>query len=135
MSLYCGAKSSFKDDDSGPSSGPLLQCLEEGVKTNAHLRAASPWKLYFPDEVIVVAVFSSLEEAQCTEVPGAPGKLCSGATKVPDLDAHLIPGDKKSTDGVYQGMRSGSGFAKGTPYEITLRPEDLLEAAGILQRL
>eukprot|EP00439_Symbiodinium_sp_Y106_P076076 s270_g15.t1 len=135
VSLYCGAKSSFKDDDSGPSSGPLLQCLEEGVKTNAHLRAASPWKLYFPDEVIVVAVFSSLEEAQCTEVPGAPGKLCSGATKVPDLDAHLIPGDKKSTDGVYQGMRSGSGFAKGTPYEITLRPEDLLEAAGILQRL
>ena len=32
--------------------------------------------------MIVVAVFSSLEEAQCTEVPGAPGKLCSGATKV-----------------------------------------------------
>ncbi|CAE7794079.1 LSMT-L [Symbiodinium necroappetens] len=135
VSFYCGAKKSFKDDGSGPSSGPLLQCLKEGVKTNAHLRAASPWKLYFPDEVMVLAIFSSLEEAQCTEVPGAPGKLCSGATKVPDLDAHLIPGDKKSTDGVYQGTRSGSGFPKGTPYEITLRPEDLLEAAGILQRL
>ncbi|CAE7895993.1 LSMT-L [Symbiodinium microadriaticum] len=135
VSFYCGSKKSFKDDGSGPSSGPLLQCLKEGVKTNAHLRAASPWKLYFPDEVIVLAIFSSLEEAQCTEVPGAPGKLCSGATKVPDLDAHLIPGDKKSTDGVYQGTRSGSGFPKGTPYEITLRPEDLLEAAGILQRL
>ena len=34
-----------------------MQCPEEGVKTNAHLRAASPWKLYFPDEATTLKSF------------------------------------------------------------------------------
>ena len=29
VSFYCGSKKSFKDDGSGPSSGPLLQCLKD----------------------------------------------------------------------------------------------------------
>merc|ERR1719401_509603 len=68
LSLHCAPKRAFKN--SGPPEPPqaprtLLECLEEGVETNARLKSREPWKLYFPDEVVVVATFRAIEEQAC----------------------------------------------------------------------
>eukprot|EP00931_Biecheleriopsis_adriatica_P043097 TRINITY_DN24635_c0_g1_i1.p1 TRINITY_DN24635_c0_g1~~TRINITY_DN24635_c0_g1_i1.p1 ORF type:complete len:1166 (-),score=251.89 TRINITY_DN24635_c0_g1_i1:139-3345(-) len=138
VQLSCGPKKSFDAQGGGPKSdAPLEQCLQDGVKANAGIRAKEPWRLYFPDEVVVMATFKDIKQSTCKAESAAKlsSKVCSGAKTDSMAGAHLLAADKKSSDGVYQGIRTGSDFPTGTPYEIVLRPEDLLEAAGIMERL
>lgn len=136
---YCGPKSAFTDAQPGPTTDPasLKTCLEDGVRSNAELHATYPWKLYFPEEVVVMVVFADLSPRQCSK--GTSGtikdQLCAGgATETTDLDSHLSSEAKESSSGTYQGLATGSGYPKSTPTEVWLRPEDVLEASGLLSR-
>jgi len=133
--LYCGRKDQFDDEGPGPAAHPsFLQCLKDGLQTNARLQAKEPWKVYWPDEVVVVAIFGTVTQRQCRAL-GHQGELCaSGAEEAKDLDAHLTESERNSADGAYQGLHAGAGFPQGTPHEMVLRPEDVLEAAGLLSR-
>jgi len=149
MKLYCGPKSSFPKQGSAPPSvvpEALLQCLEEGVETNAYLRAKEPWKLYFPEEVIVVAIFEPIEGSECQPVNAGTGsnsaeevvrELCqAGASRSERLRQHHKDGFPAhfANDGKrkqrFRGVRTGSGMPKGAPKEVLLHPEDILEALG-----
>lgn len=161
VSLYCGRKRDFgKEQGSEPNATALLACMQAGVESNAVLRAQSPWKLYFPDEVVVMAVFKNIANPACKvdgaaaaesdktlceipamgagaipNVPGVDLPDLPGATAVSKeatLDAHLSSDAKQSQDGVYQGLRTGSGWPKGSLAEVVMQPQDILQAAGIL---
>jgi len=135
--FYCGKKSDFSD--TGPPSvtpASLRSCLESGYKANAALKASEPWKLYFPDEVVVVAEFGTINEQQCTSTKeDTKGLVCgTGAVEAPGLDAHLdssVLGGGGS-GGEYRGLRTGVGFPTGAVKEVVLRPEDVLAANGLL---
>jgi len=137
--MYCGAKKDFNDTAPGPRTySTLLECLQSGIRINAELRALSPWKLHLPDEVVVMVIFSTITQRQCkpegSSTDVLSSALCSDAEQASGLDAHLTSAEKSSTDGVYQGLHTGAGFPEGTPREVYLRPEDILEAAGLLAR-
>jgi len=155
MTLFCGAKKTF--GASGPPSPlpsePLLECLKKGVETNARLKAQEPWKLYFPDEVIVLAKFEAIPEKECfvdaNAHPSDVKELCAKSVKAeagqdgaaPLSYAHLIdpktkqPFDhKKSDSDVFQGVHKGAGFPKGTLTEVVLGPQDVLEALDMIDR-
>jgi hypothetical protein len=134
---YCGPKKLFNSETAGPSVSNFRECLVEGVQTNARLHSLYPWKLYIEDEVMVVVRFSGVAGRQCEHVGEANTKstVCgSDAVETPGFQAHLTNDEKTSQDGVYQGLHSGAGFPKGTPEEVFLRPEDILEAAGFSAR-
>jgi len=134
MNLYCGPKKSFgKVGAPVGQTAPLKQCMESGVRTNAAMKSEKPWKLYFPDEVIVVAIFGTIPGSQCLSTSKlTEGEVCQVATKAPALDSHLGSGEKSSVGGGYQGMRTGSDFPEGTLKEVVLQPEDVLEVSGLL---
>jgi hypothetical protein len=168
MRVHCGSKHYFGTSGAPdtPHEESLLDCLRRGVEHNSRLRARQPWKVFFPDEVVVVAEFSEVVGRRCKSVkertePTAmlsvaarqvhlrrkksvpepekkPNNLdvCSlGATQDEDLDNHIPENHKRNpTGGVYRGLHSGAGFPKGTPSEVTLRPEDVLEALGLLHQ-
>jgi len=134
--IYCGPKRLFDDSSPGPTSTQSLEdCLTEGVKTNAKIRSSEPWKLFFPDEVVAVAVFGEVLTSSCKAETEKFSEQCSAAEADSQLDAHLLPHDKHSADGIYQGIRTGRGFPSGTPYQVVMRPEDILEASGLMERL
>merc|ERR1740138_666731 len=98
MTLHCGPKNSF--GASGPpevkgDAPSLKDCLEKGVETNARLQAKEPWKLYFPEEVVLVANFKALDERACllssegNTDDESKKALCGGATEDPKLGEHL----------------------------------------------
>merc|ERR1719198_445746 len=125
----------------GAYSSSFKQCLEDGVRTNAALKSAEPWRLYFPDEVIVMASFGTLEDAQCFSNSDATKDfVCSGGTEVSSdvsgvaaLDAHLGDAEKDGGIGaVYNGMRTGRGLVDGIVQEVLLKPEDILRVSGLL---
>jgi hypothetical protein len=141
MNMYCGAKNTFQETG-GPvpqMSVPFEQCLLEGITTNARLKALEPWKSFFPEEVVVVAEYSALTQRECSYTDGFQTVLCSNAENnmfnEDSIDAHLRLGDRTSTIGEYVGLATGAGFPYATPQEVVLRPEDVLEAAGILRRI
>jgi len=121
------------------SSMPFEQCLLEGITTNARLKALEPWKSFFSEEVVVVAEFSALTQRECSYTDGFQTVLCSDAE--PDMfnegniDAHLRIEERTSRIGEYVGLATGAGFPYATPGEVVLRPEDVLEAAGVLRRV
>lgn len=145
ITLYCGPKRSF-----GAAGAPASQdgvdfrtCLEDGYLTNARIRAEEPTKLYFPDEVVVVATFEMLAPvaggapvAECAPVAGASSNdiLCQGARATQNLADHLEQSDMEMSGLVYQGIRSGAALPRGIPREVILRPEDVLEAVSLLDR-
>jgi len=135
ITLYCGPKKSF-GKQGGPIGLPaasLKQCMESGVLANAAMKSESPWKLYFPDEVIVVAIFGTIAGNQCLSTSKlTEGEVCSGAVKMAALDSHLGSPEKSSVGGIYQGMRTGSDYPEGTLKEVVLHPEDVLEVNGLL---
>lgn len=139
MTMYCGPKDQFSNTGAGPSNQSFRTCLEQGVQTNARLRAAEPWKLYFPGEVVVLAMFHDITDRQCQPVASgsaeAADSLCHDAYRVTTgLDAHLSDDMKVSGDGVYQGLHVGAGWPKGIPDEVHMRPEDVLEATDLMSR-
>lgn len=135
MTLYCGPKKSF-GKQGGPTGLPaasLKLCMENGVRANAAMKSEKPWKLYFPDEVIVVAIFGTISGNQCLSTATVTeGEVCAGATKIAGLDSHLGSTEKSSVGGIYQGMRTGSDYPEGTLKEVVLQPEDVLEVNGLL---
>mmetsp|Transcript_45545 Transcript_45545/g.103193 ORF Transcript_45545/g.103193 Transcript_45545/m.103193 type:complete len:1343 (-) Transcript_45545:175-4203(-) len=137
VSFYCGPKSLFDPTivaHAPEQSSSLVQCLQSAVKSNSVLRAKQPWKLYLPEEVIVVAIFQEVETAYCFG-SGLTQDLCAGGAKAnAEIESHLSATDKQSLDGAYQGLRTGNGYPQGTLAEVVMRPEDLLEVAGIFTR-
>jgi len=137
VKFFCGRKKEF-GSEGGPSTTPssLRSCMEAGVKSNAAMKASKPWKLFFSDEVVVVAVFSNVEPAKCvSNNPATEQSICSGAVKTDGLDSHLGASERSgSTGGEYRGMRTGSGLPKGTVKEVLLKPEDGLQALNLLVR-
>lgn len=141
MNMYCGPKRTFQDAG-GPMpqiSMPFEQCLLEGVTTNARLKALEPWKTYFPDEVVVVAEFSALTQRECSYTNDFQTVLCGNMDEnnmfsEGNIDAHLSLEDRTSMLGEYVGLATGAGFPYATPQEVVLRPEDVLEVAGVLRR-
>eukprot|EP00929_Paragymnodinium_shiwhaense_P087962 TRINITY_DN4812_c0_g2_i1.p1 TRINITY_DN4812_c0_g2~~TRINITY_DN4812_c0_g2_i1.p1 ORF type:complete len:1412 (+),score=340.01 TRINITY_DN4812_c0_g2_i1:67-4302(+) len=136
LSLHCGPKEKFGAEVGGEtptSSGSLKRCLEKGVESNARLHAEHPWKLYFPDEVVVLASFKPIEDRRCLPVGDAAQaeELCRGAVLDNTLTAH-IPDPASKGQGSYEGIHSGAGYPKGTLQEVHLRPEDVLEALGLI---
>jgi len=137
VQFFCGAKKDFRLEGAPIISHPSLKsCMDKGVETNAALKAARPWKQYFQDEVVVVAAFGTLEQAQCVSNNNATEQLiCSGAKKTLFLDSHLgVPEKTGSTGGEYRGMRTGAGLPAGTVKEVILKPEDGLQALSLLMR-
>jgi len=140
VKVYCGRKRDFGlQQGSEPMSTPsILECLKAGVTANAKMRAESPWKLYFPDEVVAMATFTKIENSACKMEAGAQAEsdaaVCTSASKDDKLDQHLSASAKTSQlgDGTYQGMRTGVGWPKGAVSEVVMRPEDILQAAGII---
>lgn len=134
MTLHCGAKKHF-GNKGGPTPQPvsLKNCMEYGVRANAAMKSEKPWKLYFPDEVIVVAVFGTISGSKCLSTHSTTESLaCSGAAKEANLDSHLGSSDKTTVGGVYHGLHTGSDYPSGTLKEVVLRPEDILEVNGLL---
>lgn len=141
ITLYCAPKSSF-----AAAGGPIVSaedtttfrtCVEEGYLTNARIRAEEPMKLYFPDEVVVVATFEMLVVAECAPAEAGQSSnniLCEGARASNALDDHLEQSDMEQTGLNYQGVRSGAGLPRGIPREVIMRPEDVLEAVSLLDR-
>jgi len=134
VTLHCGPKSAF-----GPEGGPkadwsLRYCAQEGVKTNAALKAKEPWRLYFPEEVVIVAEFGTLGQALCTAADAAAAPLiCAGAQEQEGLDAHLGPAQRRDVGPAeYRGLRTGAGFPAGAVREVLLKPEDVLQVNGQL---
>mmetsp|Transcript_66962 Transcript_66962/g.145517 ORF Transcript_66962/g.145517 Transcript_66962/m.145517 type:complete len:1199 (+) Transcript_66962:100-3696(+) len=154
MTLHCAPKKNFGagGPPSPASSEPLVECLKKGVETNAKLKAQEPWKMYFPDEVIVVAQFEEIEQKECYTMPDAHPSdikaLCAhGSVKMADAKAggapisysHLINpatqqpfGHDKGDSDVFQGVHKGAGFPKGTLSEVVLSPQDVLEALDMI---
>jgi len=141
MNMYCGPKNTFQEAG-GPESQmsvPFEQCLLEGITTNARLKALQPWKTFFPEEVVVVAEFSALTQRECSYSDGFQTVLCGNADQ-PGMfnegmiDAHLRLEERTSMLGEYKGLATGAGFPYATPQEVVLRPEDVLEAVGVLRR-
>jgi len=139
MSLYCGAKTAFKKTGgSEPQDASLLDCLHRGVRENAKMRALQPWRVYFPEEVVVVALFERIVGRRCNPAPGISAELremlCFGnTTTVENLDGHVHKEPPPwSGGGTYRGLHTGEGFARGTPSEVVLRPEDVLDAVGLM---
>lgn len=142
ISLFCGAKSSFGaaggNVRSAEDSTTFKACLEDGYLANARMRAEEPAKIYFPNEVVVVAIFDMLGGPECfpNEAAGQSSNdiLCNGARADDALDDHLEQSDMEVTGLNYQGVRSGAGLPRGIPREVVLRPEDVLEAVSLLDR-
>lgn len=139
--MYCGSKNTFQEAG-GPvpqMSMPFEQCLLEGITTNARLKALEPWKTFFHEEVVVVAEFSALTQRECSYTDGFQTVLCGNAQNdmfnEGNIDAHLRIEDRTSMLGEYVGLATGAGFPYATPQEVVLRPEDVLEAAGVLRRI
>mmetsp|Transcript_79992 Transcript_79992/g.166333 ORF Transcript_79992/g.166333 Transcript_79992/m.166333 type:complete len:1400 (-) Transcript_79992:60-4259(-) len=147
MELFCAPKKDF-----GPEGSPevkeghtLKKCLEEGVLTNAKLHSKEPWKLYFPDEVIVMARFSDITEQQFFSTKDAKEedtKALSALDAAQDqdffkflLDKDGKPYLKKPTDKdeKFVGMRAGKGYPQGTLEEVFFGPHDVLEALELMQ--
>merc|ERR1719215_619816 len=147
MSLHCAPKKDF--GSSGPPKLPqspptLLQCLKEGVETNARLKSKEPWRLYFPDEVVVVATFQAIEERACMlskagmkseDKEKLQAELCgqSGADARGELLGHLFdargqPHQKAGESDRYMGATTGVGWPTGALEEAFISPEDVLEA-------
>jgi len=145
LSLHCAPKRDFgatgpPNSDNKPT---LKKCLEDGIVTNARLRAQSPWKLYFPDEVVVVAQFKEIVGRRCI----APQKaallagdkfkadvavVCKDAVVDDNLGDHVDAQHKKTSGKQkFMGMRSGAGFPKAALEEVILKPEDVLEVLGL----
>jgi len=142
MNMYCGPKNAFQEAGGpvGQPSIPFEQCLLEGVTTNARLKALQPWKSYFPEEVVVVAEYSALTQHECSYSDGFQTVLCGNADEnnmfqEGNIDAHLRTEDRTSMLGEYVGLATGAGFPHATPQEVVLRPEDVLEVAGVLRRI
>merc|ERR1740117_1297317 len=120
---------------------PFQECLNDGYLHNAQLRAEEPTKLFFPSEVVVVATFEMLDNPLCapSSLATAQNILCNSALAAMDLTAHLEQSDMELSGGsigsnTYQGVRAGAGLPRGTPREVVLRPEDVLEVVGLLAR-
>merc|ERR1719215_3499 len=150
MSLHCAPKKDF--GSSGPPKLPqspptLLQCLREGVETNARLKSREPWKLYFPGEVVVVATFQAIEEQSCmlsmagqkSENTKVRAELCrqSGAEARGKLLKHLVdeegePHQQAGASDEFMGAATGVGWPTGALEEVTLSPQDVLEALDLI---
>eukprot|EP00932_Pfiesteria_piscicida_P005496 SRR837773.15406.p2 GENE.SRR837773.15406~~SRR837773.15406.p2 ORF type:complete len:490 (-),score=213.41 SRR837773.15406:23-1306(-) len=142
MELWCAPKKAFGASGAPlwPKPSSLRECMEQGVQTNAELKAREPWKLYFPDEVVVVARFKALEDRKCMVSKangGARGELCAGAQEDDQAYPHLLneqgqPLKNENAKATFMGIRSGAGFPKGTLEEVVLAPQDVLEALGLI---
>lgn len=136
VTFHCGAKQDFGTE--GPlekgSDKSLLQCLKDGLQSNARIHAKEPWRIYLPEEVVVVATFEALEARKCKTVGGIKfaEKVCHDAEEDDTLDAHLGSDAEGLQGDVYVGMHAGAGFPKGTAAEVILKPENLLDAVGEL---
>eukprot|EP00929_Paragymnodinium_shiwhaense_P043946 TRINITY_DN22552_c0_g1_i1.p1 TRINITY_DN22552_c0_g1~~TRINITY_DN22552_c0_g1_i1.p1 ORF type:complete len:1268 (+),score=274.42 TRINITY_DN22552_c0_g1_i1:112-3915(+) len=139
--LHCGAKKDFDNHVGRPLKkypyDKIEDCLKAGVLSNAKMKAKEPWKLYFPDEVVVVAVFGSTDETLCAlsdheYAGGQKAELCGAGEPVAGSDKHLTDTEKHAVGGVYMGLKTGTDFPKGTVKEVILRPEDLLEVTDRL---
>jgi len=149
MTLYCAPKKMFPAQGPPPrNSESLMDCLEKGVETNAQLKALQPWKLYIPDEVIVMITFETLDHVECFAGKRADNSdrraLCQNGgiqasaphgKKVPDEYIHLVNpedgtryGHDEDDSDVFTGVRKGAGFPKGTLSEVVVGPQDVLEA-------
>jgi hypothetical protein len=147
MSLRCGTKRQFFDDAFSPTTS-FIDCVTKGVETNAVLRAKEPWKLYFPDEVVVVAKFQELTKRYCSPRDDAVrNELCNDAeersgTDHP-VDGHVVDGttgdikmslQKSMTDDdKYMGIHTGAGWPQATPDWVALQPQDILESLGLIK--
>lgn len=134
LRFYCGRKSEFGESGGiANQSDSMRKCMEEGVEKNAAMKAQEPWRLYFPDEVIVVAIFDTIDESKCiSHHPDATKMVCAGAIPTEELDGHLRKGERDTGEVAYWGMHAGSGFPDGTVNEITLKPEDALRVTALL---
>jgi len=145
LAIYCGEKQRFSPaGGSAPAGGSdetLLSCMRRGVQQNARLHAREPWRLYFKDEVVVVAVFDEIARRRCNPRADAPehsySVVCAHSASLDAaLGNHIDDVDKRPALGkhsvVYRGFHSGAGYPVGTPREIVLRPEDILEAVDLL---
>jgi len=145
LTIYCGEKKHFGPAGGAPPTNegtePLVDCLQRGVKQNARLHATEPWKLYFEEEVVAVAVFDEIVGRRCNAEAGIPeharAAVCAGGAVADQaLGSHLGSSQKRPTVGrrsaVFRGIHSGAGYPEGAPREIVLRPEDLLEAVDML---
>jgi len=142
MNLYCAEKRLF--DRVGPPENEkaesLRECLERGIAQNAALHAKEPWRLYFPEEVVVLATFDEINVRECEVDPSSMGRadmesrVCpSGALRSQDnsLRQHLPKGVPKGIDSAqFRGIQTGAGYPQGAPLEVPLRPEDILEAVN-----
>jgi len=139
MNLYCAQKKQF--ESSGPPvkmPSSLKDCLEAGMKSNERLKARRPWKLYFPEEVVVVATFGDIDDRRC--LMSKAGKqdevskkeLCGSAVEDSGLFKHLSTPDMTDGEATFMGAHTGAGFPKGTLEEVVLQPEDVLEALGLM---
>jgi hypothetical protein len=141
VKVTCGEKNWY--GESGPPVVPdgkqrsLAECMQEGMKQNARLKAKSPQTLHFPDEVVVVAEFTTESESSCDPSQQADSNstsmLCTGSSKGTSLDGHYGSTDRNDKPGAqYQGMVTGKGFPTGAVKEVHLRPEDLLMVENLL---
>jgi len=139
LTLHCGEKRAYGASGPPAQQGEtLLACLKRGTQQNARLHARSPWKLFFPEEVVVVAAFQESIGRLCQPEEGIAHelqrKLCAEAAAVDSELASHVPGKRKSSaGGQYVGMHSGAGLPRGTPEEVVLMPEDILEAVDQLK--
>eukprot|EP00928_Gymnodinium_smaydae_P081814 TRINITY_DN6526_c0_g1_i1.p1 TRINITY_DN6526_c0_g1~~TRINITY_DN6526_c0_g1_i1.p1 ORF type:complete len:1307 (-),score=156.30 TRINITY_DN6526_c0_g1_i1:241-3609(-) len=122
LKLSCISKSSLGSRPRGnKDSSKFDECLKNGIATNARLHAKEPWKLSFREEVVVHAEFSENR---------SPATL---AVKKVDL-AKKNNGPSTMTSGwEYQQAFFNTKTPANIPQEIFLKPEDILEALGILQ--
>lgn len=138
LSMHCAPKSKFQHTGP-PQEDPesLEKCLREGVVANAEMRAREPWKLYYPDEVVVMARFDPIQQRYCAPSSEADGQarsaLCKGAIEDQHMEDHLEGMDKTWTRRhKYMGVLSGVGYPRATLEEVFLKPEDVLEALGLM---
>jgi hypothetical protein len=141
VKVTCGEKRWY--GEAGPPTVPdgkrqsLAECMREGMKQNARLRAKSPQTLHFPDEVVVVAEFATERESRCDPSEQADGNstemLCSGSAQQANLDGHhSIPDQSDGSAAQYQGLATGKGFPTGAVKEVHLWPEDVLMVENLL---
>jgi len=150
MSLYCAPKRAFGPTGPPAMRGadarvPLAACLDAGWRRNALLKWQEPWRLYFPHEVVVVATFTPVKESSCSiltklthRAPAEEAGICEGAVEDNKRLRHLVnaQGSAYTFDGrrseEFLGVRSGTGLPTGTLKEVFFKPEDLLEAVGLI---
>lgn len=140
MNVYCGPKNKF--ESSGPPTvmpSSLKACLESGMKDNELRKAREPWKLYFPDDVVVVATFGDIDDRRCLASKAgmkdekSKKDLCeSGAVEDSELFEHMDKADMQDGSATFMGAHTGAGFPKGALEEVILQPEDVLEALGLM---